>query len=202
MMTERRARGQWRLYQQAMASFRPMRTQFRSIGPIFVTTAETKAGTVVPDDSPVMEDTVSTSVRQNTVTANRVGDAGRLRSQRLVLLATGDSKATYARVKVVRSFTARLVGLLGRKTLDDHDGLLLAPCGSVHTLGLRFAIDIVFVDAELTVLDVIPHVKPWRVACAPRRTCYALELRAGLAHAVGIRVGQSVAFRSERRATR
>jgi uncharacterized membrane protein (UPF0127 family) len=99
----------------------------------------------------------------------------------------------------VRSFSARFAGLLGRKSFGEHDGLLLAPSRSVHTLGLRFPIDVVFLDAGLNVLGVTPYVRPWRFACAPRRTCYVLELRAGLAHAIGLAAGQTVALRSERR---
>ena len=142
---------------------------------------------------------MSTSPGKHVLFANQEGRALAARSRPMIFNATTGSHSAFARVQLVRSFTARFVGMLGRKTLDGHDGLLLAPCRSVHTLGLRFAIDIVFLDAGLNVLGVTAHVRPWRFVCAPRRTCYALELRAGLAQAVGLHAGQAVALRSERR---
>lgn len=144
---------------------------------------------------------VSISLGKNPISANRTGQVRAARSAPLVFHATGGSHFACARVQLVRSFTARFVGMIGRRSLDDHDGLLLAPCRSVHTLGLRFAIDIVFLDAGLKVLEVTSHVRPWRFVCAPRRACYVLGLRAGLADAIGLRTGQSATLRSERRAT-
>jgi uncharacterized membrane protein (UPF0127 family) len=121
------------------------------------------------------------------------------RPRSIIFRATTGAHRAFARVQLVRSFSARFVGLLGRKRFGEHDGLLLAPSRSAHTLGLRVPIDVVFLDAGLHVLGVTPHVRPWRFACAPRRTCYVLELRAGLADAIGLCAGQSVALISERR---
>ena len=144
---------------------------------------------------------MSISLGKNPISAHSAGQVRSARSAPLIFRATGGAHSACARVQLVRSFTARFVGMVGRKCLDDHDGLLLAPCRSVHTLGLRFAIDIVFLDAGLKVLEVTPHVRPWRFVCAPRRACYVLELRAGLADTIGLRTGQSATLRSERRAT-
>jgi uncharacterized protein len=58
-------------------------------------------------------------------------------------------------------------------------GLLLAPCASIHTCWMRFALDIVWLDREGTVLAVGRGVRPWRFAFAPRRTLAVLELPAG-----------------------
>ena len=79
-------------------------------------------------------------------------------------------------------------GLLGRGGLERGEGLLLKPCGSVHTLFMRFPIDVVFLDRELSVLAVRPAVPPWRTAGA-RGAKVALELAAGEAMRLGIEPG-------------
>ena len=79
-------------------------------------------------------------------------------------------------VRIARTFAARCIGLLNRRSLAENEGLLFMPGGSIHTFGMHFPIDIVFLDAHMTVLAVAPRVKPWRFAWAPTGTCYVLEL--------------------------
>jgi uncharacterized membrane protein (UPF0127 family) len=79
-------------------------------------------------------------------------------------------------------------GLLGRSCLAADEGLLLRPAGSIHTHFMRFAIDALFLDRELRVLDVRSAIGPWRMA--RKRGAHAvLELRAGEAGRRGISVG-------------
>ncbi len=73
---------------------------------------------------------------------------------------------------------ARMRGLLGRRNLPSGEGLLLRPASSVHTFFMRFPIDVVFLDRDLRVLSVAPHLRPWRTA-GRRGACAALELPAG-----------------------
>jgi uncharacterized membrane protein (UPF0127 family) len=73
---------------------------------------------------------------------------------------------------------ARLVGLMGRADLPAGVALRLRGCRSVHTFGMRFALDLVWLDAAGAVVRVDRAVPPCRV-----RTCRAarsvLETRAG-----------------------
>jgi uncharacterized membrane protein (UPF0127 family) len=89
--------------------------------------------------------------------------------------------ALLANVRVASTFCSRLVGLLTHRALAPAEGLLLIPGGSIHTVGMRFAIDVVFVDAQLAVLRVAPAVRPYKHVSAPRGTWGVLELRAGRA---------------------
>ena len=82
-------------------------------------------------------------------------------------------------------------GLLGRDGLAEGEGLLLEPCGSVHTLFMRFPIDVVFLDRELSVVAVRQEVRPWRTAGA-RGAKVALELATGEAARLGIRPGMQL----------
>ena len=74
----------------------------------------------------------------------------------------------------------RLRGLLGRSSLEAGEGLLLRPTGSIHMAFMRFPIDAVFLDRDLVVVDVVRHLKPWRVA-GRRGAKAVLELAAGAA---------------------
>jgi len=80
---------------------------------------------------------------------------------------------------VAASFWSRLLGWQFRSRPTTGVGLLLAPCASIHTCWMRFALDIVWLDDEGTVLAVGRDVRPWRFAFAPRGTLAVLELPAG-----------------------
>jgi uncharacterized membrane protein (UPF0127 family) len=83
------------------------------------------------------------------------------------------------RLEVADGFWSRLWGLQFRKELPAGSGLLLVPCSSIHTCWMRFAIDLVCLDSNGTVLAVKPNIRPWRVAFPPRGTHAILELAAG-----------------------
>ena len=96
------------------------------------------------------------------------------------------------RVRVARSMRDRTVGLLGRDTLAEDEGLWIERSPSIHMFFMRFAIDAVFVDADGRVTKVVPDLKPWRVVWwAPgARDC--LELAAGAAARSGTRPGDEL----------
>jgi uncharacterized membrane protein (UPF0127 family) len=81
-----------------------------------------------------------------------------------------------ASLEVVTSHRGRSKGLLGR---DGFDGaILLRPCRSVHTVGMRFALDVAYCDAEMTVLKVARMAR-FRVGLpVPRARC-VIEAEAG-----------------------
>lgn len=84
----------------------------------------------------------------------------------------------------------RMRGLLGVASLPDHEGLLLPRCRHVHTVGMRMALDLVFLAADLRILAIQAHVPPGRWCCAgPRDTWATLELAAGVAERLGLRPG-------------
>jgi uncharacterized membrane protein (UPF0127 family) len=91
------------------------------------------------------------------------------------------------RCLVADSFRLRLRGLLGRRNLGNDEGLLLIGSPSIHTTFMRFAIDAIFLDAELTVI-AIAGLKPWRIA-GRWKAKHILELRAGEAARRGVRAG-------------
>ena len=84
-------------------------------------------------------------------------------------LVEGDTgRVVVSRLEVARSLWQRSVGLLGRASLDKHSALWLEPCGGIHTLGMRFPIDVLFLDREGNVLKTVSNLRPWRF-CGPVR---------------------------------
>jgi uncharacterized membrane protein (UPF0127 family) len=72
----------------------------------------------------------------------------------------------------------RARGLLGRPRLQTGEGLLIDPCPSVHTIGMRYPLDLVFLDADFRLLKQISELAPLRWArCANARA--TLELAPG-----------------------
>ena len=102
-------------------------------------------------------------------------------------LRKGD--ALIARARHARSFWSRGWGLLGRRSLDSAEGLLLDPCGSVHTSFMRFPIDVVYLDRDWKVVKVVAALRPWRLSAGGRSARRTLELAAGEAARCELREG-------------
>jgi uncharacterized membrane protein (UPF0127 family) len=97
------------------------------------------------------------------------------------------------------SFWARLVGLMGRRGLDEGEGLLLSPCSSVQTVFMRFPIDVIFVDGETRVVKVASALVPFRLALGGRGARDALEVAAGTAARSRTAVGDRLALEEDYR---
>jgi uncharacterized protein len=92
-----------------------------------------------------------------------------------------------------RSPWARLRGLLGYEPFPQGHALLLERCRAVHTLGMRRAIDVVFVARDGVVVDLRRGVGAGRIAFC-RRAFGVLELAAGDAWRLGLWKGCRVQF--------
>ena len=69
-------------------------------------------------------------------------------------------------VEIAATRTSRRRGLLGRDRLEEASAMLLAPCAAVHTAGMRFAIDVVFVDRQGFAVKIVRDLRPWRISLA------------------------------------
>jgi len=84
---------------------------------------------------------------------------------------------------------ARLKGLLGRLRLRSDDGLWVVPSRGIHTIGLLFPIDLIYLDAQHRVVEVVEHlgtfrIGPLRIESAsvlelPTRTIYSSQTQVG-----------------------
>lgn len=96
------------------------------------------------------------------------------------------------KVRVASSFMLRLVGLLGTSQLPDGHGLLIQPGGGIHTVGMKYPIDVVFLDVGHMVLGIAAEVAPNRIRLAPRGCASVLELNAGAAARHGLVSGAQI----------
>jgi uncharacterized membrane protein (UPF0127 family) len=67
-------------------------------------------------------------------------------------------------VTVADTFFTSLKGLVGKKTLKKDEGLWLIPSKGIHTLGVLFPIDLVYLDAHRKVIHLVEHLRPFRFA--------------------------------------
>jgi uncharacterized membrane protein (UPF0127 family) len=109
-----------------------------------------------------------------------------MRKQQITSLSKDDGTVVCSRCTLAVSAPARMKGLLGRTSLDPGEGILLRPAGSVHMFFMRFPIDAIFCDRELTVIDVARDLRPWKIA-GRRRAKVVIEVASGAA--AGVRSG-------------
>jgi protein-S-isoprenylcysteine O-methyltransferase Ste14/uncharacterized membrane protein (UPF0127 family) len=80
-------------------------------------------------------------------------------------------------------------GLLGTRALGVDEGLWITPSNQVHTIGMRYALDLVFVDAENRVVAVEENVAPGRIVRKVRTANSVLELPAGAIERLAVAEG-------------
>lgn len=97
-----------------------------------------------------------------------------------------------ARARLAAAFWTRLLGLMGRRRLDPGEGLVLVSARAVHSLGMRFPIDVLYLDERGRVLRVLAPLGPGRLGPVVPGCRTIVELPAGTAARTGTRAGQCV----------
>jgi len=99
-------------------------------------------------------------------------------------------------VDVADDGATRRKGLLGRRALLPGEGLWIVPCESVHTFGMKFPIDLVYLDRNRTVKKVRSGVSPWRLsACLSAHS--VVELASGTIQKTQTTPGDKLEFSFE-----
>jgi uncharacterized membrane protein (UPF0127 family) len=86
---------------------------------------------------------------------------------RLALVNQRTDEAIAERVEVAVTRRDRRKGLLGRSGFAASSALIMAPCFSIHTMFMRFDIDVVFVDDMGRAVKIVRRMSPWRIAVDP-----------------------------------
>ena len=95
------------------------------------------------------------------------------------------------RIDVADTSQKRRTGLLKHSGLTDGTGLWIVPCEAVHTWGMKFEIDVVFLNKQRKVLKVRKSMGRRRLAlCLPAHS--VLELPAGKLEATGTQAGDQL----------
>lgn len=89
---------------------------------------------------------------------------------------------------------SRLCGLIGKSPQDfcEGAGLWIVPCRGVHTLGMRFPIDVVYLTRENVVLHLEESLPPWRFAPVRLQAASVLELPAKTLRVTGTTIGDEL----------
>jgi uncharacterized protein len=99
-----------------------------------------------------------------------------------------------ARVRLADDLVSRTRGFLFRPPPARGEGILLSPCKAVHMMGMRFALDVVFISEDGHVVALYPGLRPWRRSRFHGSARHALELPAGTIHATGTAVGDRISW--------
>ena len=115
------------------------------------------------------------------------------RSLFLTLVIRNLTKQTLVADRAILANTSatRRTGLLKHESLQDGEGLLIVPCEGVHTFGMKFAIDVIYLSKKHVVLKIRPEMPRRRMSLCLRAHS-VLELPAGMAAKTSTAVGDQL----------
>ena len=104
------------------------------------------------------------------------------------------NRESFLGLRVARADTLwkRLKGLLGKIRLNPIDGIWLIPSQGIHTIGMLFAIDVIYLDGANRVIHLIEHLGPFRISPIRMRCASILELPSRAIYASNTRIGDEL----------
>ncbi|WHH60533.1 DUF192 domain-containing protein [Petroclostridium sp. X23] len=93
---------------------------------------------------------------------------------------------------MAQTFITRLRGLMFRERLNESEALIIQPCNMIHTFGMRFAIDALFVNKENKVEHMIENLHPNKISAMVFKAVKVVELPAGAIHNANIQKGDMI----------
>lgn len=99
--------------------------------------------------------------------------------------------------ELARNWWRRMRGLLGTARLAAGQALILQPCPSIHTWGMRYAIDVAFIDRNYRIIKMIHSIQPWRMSPIMWQAIAAIEVPAGTLRQTGTLEGHRLAWRAQ-----
>lgn len=79
------------------------------------------------------------------------------------LINQSQNKILASHVEVAKSLPTRMLGLMGRESLATDQCMWIHNCNSIHTFFMRFAIDVIFLDREMKVVEIRKNLSPWKL---------------------------------------
>lgn len=96
------------------------------------------------------------------------------------------------RIGVAETSLTRMVGLLGKSGLEPGTGLLIMPSQAIHTVAMKFPIDVLFVDKKWRVVHLCPAMPPYRLSSIHWRARCVIELPSGKIAETSTKVGDQL----------
>jgi uncharacterized membrane protein (UPF0127 family) len=113
-------------------------------------------------------------------------------SQTVAISNTTKNTVLGERIRVAETSLSRMVGLLRDKCLEPGTGLLIFPSQAIHTVAMRFAIDVVFVDRKWKVVYLRPEMVPFRLTGLHWKARCVIELPTGVIANTSTKVGDQL----------
>ncbi|MBI5575996.1 MAG: DUF192 domain-containing protein [Deltaproteobacteria bacterium] len=98
------------------------------------------------------------------------------------------------RILPARNFRSRMKGLLGTDALPEGEGLWITPCNSIHSFGMRYEIDAIFIDRDDRVLGIYCYFGKNRITRPYRKARGVLELPPGTVYKTDTQIGDIVSL--------
>ncbi len=92
------------------------------------------------------------------------------------------------KVLLAMPFWRQLKGLLGTRRLPAEQGLLLPGCSGIHMFGMRYPLDIIYLDRDGKILKVVAELQPWQISGCLQAAA-VLEVGSGTAARQGWQAG-------------
>ena len=86
----------------------------------------------------------------------------------------------------------RMTGLLGRSSLPETEAMVFPNCRSIHTIGMRFAIDVALIDRGWRIVALKPGVTPGRLLWPVRGAWGVIEMAGGALRRFDLRTGDQL----------
>lgn len=112
--------------------------------------------------------------------------------QEMMVFNLSRTKLLCSQAKFARHFFNRLVGLLGKKEMQEGEGLIIYPCNMVHSLGMKMSIDVLFLNKAHEVVYGMESMTPNKISPCIKDASYVIELPAGLIAQTGTQLGDSI----------
>ena len=108
-------------------------------------------------------------------------------TRKMVRMIEAESgRVVVARMERADTLWKQTIGLLGRDALEADSGLWLEPCNSVHTFGMRFSIDVLFLNRKGVAIKTAHRIVPYRIAGLLFQAHIVVELPSGILEAQNI----------------
>jgi len=91
-----------------------------------------------------------------------------------------------------KDFWSRLKGLLGKKEFSGFDGLLISPCRQIHSIGMNFKFDAVYLDNMYRVVALYDNIGKNRILPYNVAVSHVLELPVGTIKSKKLEIGDSL----------
>lgn len=100
-------------------------------------------------------------------------------------------------IEIADTFFKRFIGLMGRKNLPAGEGLLIAPCNSIHMMFMKFPIDAIYIDKNFEIKKIVPNLQTWTGFSYCRGAWAVVEVAAGESARLNLKVGMTLKVKTD-----